>query len=75
MLKVHTFIYVSWLKHSFLKQTNGEKLYIFLLLKGHLVQKTDTVLLDQVGIRARVYSLVLLCENIFLNICKCAYAY
>ena len=46
MLKTHKFIYVSWLKYSFLKQKNGDKLYMFLLLKGPLAQQTNTLLLD-----------------------------
>ena len=75
MLKTQKFIYVSWLKYSFLTQTNGDKLYMFLFLKVNLAQKTNIVLSDQVGIRARVYSLVFLCANICLTVCKCSHAY
>ena len=46
-LKTHKFIYVSWLKYAILKQTNGDKLNMFLLLKGHLAQQTNTLLSDQ----------------------------
>ena len=50
MLKSHKFIYVSWLKYSFLKKTNGDNLYMFLLLKVHLAQQNNTLLSDQDGI-------------------------
>ena len=44
MLKTHNSIYVSLLKNSFFKKTNGDKLYMFLLLKGRLAQQTNTLL-------------------------------
>ena len=52
MHKNHRFIYVSWLKNSFLKQTNGDKLYMFLLPKGHLGQQTNTLLSDHIMVIA-----------------------